>query len=136
MSNVATLPHTYIWETPIDEFYLSWLKDHQVWYTVIMPHTGYLQIAFEATQAAFGQPGNEITNLKLYYPLFLSTAEEQKIQVILSPQSESKMLLQVYSCRLSKSSSTSEWTLYADAQVSSSPTYPEQTDNSRRLIEV
>ncbi|QJB46194.1 type I polyketide synthase [Dolichospermum flos-aquae] len=136
LSNVATLPHTYIWETPIDEFYLSWLKDHQVWDTVIMPHTGYLQIAFEATQAAFGQPGNEITNLKLYYPLFLSTAEEQKIQVILSPQSESKMLLQVYSCRLSKSSSTSEWTLYADAQVSSSPTYPEQTDNSRRLIEV
>ena len=136
LSDLAVLPHTYIWETLVDEFYLSWLKDHQVWDTVIMPHTGYLQIAFEATQEAFNQPWNNISNLKLYYPLFLSTQEEQKIQVILSPLSDSKMLLQVYSCRLSKSSSASEWTLYADAQVSSSVTYPEPTANLRRLTEV
>ncbi|MBD2385059.1 type I polyketide synthase [Cylindrospermum sp. FACHB-282] len=136
LPDLAALPHTYIWETVVDEFYLAWLKDHQVWDTVIMPHTGYLQIAFEATQEAFNQPCSQISNLKLYFPLFLSKEEEQKIQVILSPKSPSQMLLQIYSCRLSTSSSPPEWTLYADAQVSSSTTYPEQTEHLRRLTEV
>ncbi len=118
LSPPAPWADAYVWDVVVDDTYLTWLKDHQVWHTVIMPHTGYLQIALEATQAAFQEPWNQITNLKLYYPLFLSSQGDQRVQVVLTPRAADQCQLQIYSCRLTQGDAAEDWTLYADANVS------------------
>ena len=131
LASPAPLADTYIWEVMVDDDYLAWLKDHQVWHTVIMPHTAYLQIALEATQNAFQVPWHHITNLKLYYPLFLSSQGDQKVQVALKPQAEDQYSLQIYSCRLTGDGAVGEWTLYADATVKRQPNHAASSRLSR-----
>jgi malonyl CoA-acyl carrier protein transacylase len=111
------LPNTYIWETEIDEQYLSYLKEHRVWETVLMPHTAYIEIALAAAEEAFDVKSNHLTNLKLHHPLFLSEKRDQKIQVVLVSNSDASLSFHVYSCQINQESSSQGWTLYATAQV-------------------
>jgi acyl transferase domain-containing protein len=111
------LRDTYIWETEIDELYLEYLKEHQICQTVLMPHTAYLEIALAAAKEVFDVKYNQINNLKLHHPLFLSEKEERKIQVVLATESNASLSFHLYSCQINQSSSPQGWTLYATAQV-------------------
>lgn len=117
IKDLAPFPNTYIWETEIDEQYLSYIKDYRVWETIVMPHAAYIEIALAAVEEAFEVKCKHLTNLKLHHPLFLSEKGNQKIQVVLASDSDASMSFHVYSCQIGQQSSSQEWTLYATAQA-------------------
>ena len=117
LKDLASLPNTYIWETEIDEQYILNFSDYQVWDSVVMPHTAYIEIALAATEEALAVKCNHLTNLQIHQPLFLSEKENQKIQFILASDSEQKISFHAYSCQINQQSLSPNWTLYATAKI-------------------
>jgi acyl transferase domain-containing protein len=110
-------PNLYIWETKIDSLYLSYLKDHRVWDSIVMPHSAYIEIALAATEEAFKSKPKQLTDLKLHTPLFLSEQDAQKIQVVLTSESDASLSFYLYSYQLNQPAFPQEWRLYATAQI-------------------
>jgi hypothetical protein len=77
----------------------------------------YIEIALAATEEAFGVKCKQLTNLQVHQPLFLSTKEQQKIQFILTFDSQDKIHFNAYSCQKNKQLLYQKWTLYATAQI-------------------
>ncbi|MCM0593867.1 MAG: beta-ketoacyl synthase N-terminal-like domain-containing protein [Gloeotrichia echinulata DEX184] len=117
LKDLASVANTYSWETEIDEQYLLNFKDYQIWDCVVMPQMAYIEIALAATEEAFGVKCKQLTNLQVHQPLFLSTKEQQKIQFILTFDSQSKIHFNAYSCQKNKQLLSQKWTLYATAQI-------------------
>ncbi|MGK7875121.1 MAG: beta-ketoacyl synthase N-terminal-like domain-containing protein [Xenococcaceae cyanobacterium] len=117
LKNLAHLPDIYIWETEVDEGFLSYLKDNRALGTAIVPHTAYIEMGLAAAEKALAVECNSITDLKIHHPFFLSDAGNQKIQVVLSPELDNLMSLNVYGCRINKKSIKPTWTLYATAKI-------------------
>jgi len=115
--NYLAPPNLYIWETEIDALSLSYLKDHRVWDSIVMPHSAYIEIALAATEEAFESKPKQLTNLKLYSPLFLSEQDVQKIQVVLMSESDASLSFYLYSYQLNQPTLPQEWKLYATAQI-------------------
>ncbi|MBO1049492.1 MAG: AMP-binding protein [Dolichospermum sp. DEX182a] len=117
LKDLASVANTYSWETEIDEQYLLNFKDYQIWDCVVMPQMAYIEIALAATEEAFGVKCKQLTNLQVHQPLFLSTKEQQKIQFILTFDSQDKIHFNAYSCQKNKQLLYQKWTLYATAQI-------------------
>jgi acyl transferase domain-containing protein/acyl-CoA synthetase (AMP-forming)/AMP-acid ligase II/SAM-dependent methyltransferase/acyl carrier protein len=117
LKDLASVANTYSWETEIDEQYLLNFKDYQIWDCVVMPQMAYIEIALAATEEAFGVKCKQLTNLQVHQPLFLSTKEQQKIQFILTFDSQNKIYFNAYSCQKNKQLLYQKWTLYATAQI-------------------
>ena len=117
LKDLASVANTYSWETEIDEQYLLNFKDYQIWDCVVMPQMAYIEIALAATEEAFGVKCKQLTNLQVHQPLFLSTKEQQKIQFILTFDSQNKIHFNAYSCQKNKQLLYQKWTLYATAQI-------------------
>jgi malonyl CoA-acyl carrier protein transacylase len=117
LKDLASVANTYSWETEIDEQYLLNFKDYQIWDCVVMPQMAYIEIALAATEEAFGVKCKQLTNLQVHQPLFLSTKEQQKIQFILTFDSQNKIHFNAYSCQKNKQLLYQKWTLYATAKI-------------------
>jgi acyl transferase domain-containing protein/acyl-CoA synthetase (AMP-forming)/AMP-acid ligase II/acyl carrier protein len=117
LKDLASLPNTWIWERDIDEQYLLNFPDYQVWDSVVMLHTAYIEIALAATEEALSVKCNHLTNLKIHQPLFLSQKGNQKIQFLLESDAEQKIYFHTYSCQTNQQSTSPQWILYATAQI-------------------
>ncbi|HLO85985.1 MAG TPA: beta-ketoacyl synthase N-terminal-like domain-containing protein [Nostocaceae cyanobacterium] len=109
--------NTYIWETEINEQYLLYLKEHQVWAQMIMPHTAYIEIALAAAEATFNVKCNHLTNLQLHQPLFLLEEGEQIIQIVLAADTDASLSFDVSSCQIGQESYPTGWILHATGKV-------------------
>jgi acyl transferase domain-containing protein/D-arabinose 1-dehydrogenase-like Zn-dependent alcohol dehydrogenase/acyl carrier protein len=91
-----------------------WLKDHAVMGTVLMPGTGFVELALAAGQFLGADAIEELT---LQTPLLLGANNTAQLQVTISePDSEGRRELQIYSRRQDGSAQDSEdaqWTRHA-----------------------
>ncbi len=73
-----------------------WLKDHAVMDSVLMPGTGFVELALAAGQRVGTEAVEELT---LYAPLLLNEGEAVQLQVTVSePDPEGHRELAIYSC--------------------------------------
>ncbi len=117
LPNLAHLPNSYIWETEVDEQFLSYIKEHRFGKTALMPHTAYIEMCRAVAEIALGAGCQIINDLTLHNFLFLSDARNQKIQTILSPEFDNLMSFHVYSCRTKQKLTQQTWTLFATAKI-------------------
>ncbi|WP_191761877.1 type I polyketide synthase [Komarekiella delphini-convector] len=116
LNNLAHFPNTHIWEMDVDQQYLSYLQEYRVSGSLLMPHTGYIEIGLAAAQTSLGET-DLITDLKIHLPLFLSEQGNQKIQVVLSQNSENLSQVCVYSCQNNQKSMPHIWNLHFTASI-------------------
>jgi len=117
LKDLANLPNTYIWEVEVDQEYLLHFPDNQIAEKVIMPHTAYIKIALAATEAALDIKCQHLTDFQIYQPLILSAKGDQKIQFILSAETQQKLSFSAYNYQIHQPSNSPKWTLYATTQI-------------------
>ncbi|MGA8363767.1 MAG: SDR family NAD(P)-dependent oxidoreductase [Solirubrobacteraceae bacterium] len=90
-----------------------WLKDHVVMDSVLMPGTGFVELALAAGQRVGSEAVEELT---LYAPLLLSDDDAVQLQITVSESDpEGRRELSIYSCPQQEyeDSAGKEWTRHA-----------------------
>jgi len=99
--------------------YPTWLGDHQVFDSVVMPGTGYLEIALEGAYHLKKHLKKEEINYQLSEIIFhqalvfAKNGEEKTIQLVLSPDSNLEYSFKIFSL----DSSTQDWLLHATGKL-------------------
>jgi acyl transferase domain-containing protein len=75
---------THFWETALSADAPSWLKDHLVQGTVVLPAAAYVEMALSAACGAYGTGRYDIEDLKLEQPLMLPADSSVTVQVVLT----------------------------------------------------
>ncbi len=92
---LASLPETQVWQSEIRLDDLPYLTDHQVDGAVVMPATGYLEMAASAAPEALWPL--TITQFDIQQVMVLSPGELRTLQLILSAGEEEEFTFSVYS---------------------------------------
>ena len=101
---------------------VPYLRDHQVYGTVVLPATAYLEMALAAARSVSkSADGAAITleHVRLKKPLLLSDGEAPLVQLVLSPDKSEASAFQITSLVDSESESgdDSAWTLHAKGRI-------------------
>jgi acyl transferase domain-containing protein/acyl carrier protein len=91
----------------------SWLGDHAVMETVLLPGTGFVELALTAAERV---GAHEIEELTLHTPLLLSEQQAYQVQLVLTePDEAGGRSIEIYARAETSSSEleASEWTLHA-----------------------
>ncbi len=91
----------------------SWLRDHAVMGTVLLPGAGFVELALAAAERVGAQ---EIEELTLHAPLLLSEQGAHQVQLVLTePDEAGGRSIEIYSRAEASSDEleVSEWTLHA-----------------------
>ncbi len=91
----------------------SWLRDHAVMGTVLLPGAGFVELALTAAERVGAQ---EIEELTLHAPLLLSEQGAHQVQLVLTePDEAGGRSIEIYSRAEASSDEleVSEWTLHA-----------------------
>jgi acyl transferase domain-containing protein/acyl carrier protein len=103
----------------------SWLRDHAVMGTVLMPGTGFVELALAAGQRVGSEVVEELT---LQAPLLFADDGAVQLQVTVSePDSEGRRELEIYSRTQDAPEETSgaEWTCHASGALCSAEGMPD-----------
>ena len=90
-------PGKHYWETEISLDILPYLEDHKVQESVVLPATGYLEMAFSAASEAYGHPVSGLTNVSIFRALFLPEDKGTRTQFILTPYTNGQASFQIFS---------------------------------------
>lgn len=85
-----------IFESLLSTKEFPYLKDHEVFESVIFPATGYLEIACSAAKQLFGDVVVAVKDFSIYEPLLLSE-EGLTLQVVVTPQDEENATFEIVS---------------------------------------
>ncbi|MDZ7335182.1 MAG: amino acid adenylation domain-containing protein [candidate division KSB1 bacterium] len=107
----------YVWENAINTRFLSFLVDHKVQDSIVLPATAYLEMAFAASKSVFQDKPFIIENVALQRALFLKENHNQVIQFVLSPITNGVATFQVFSLADSFSAQKSLWLLHAEGTI-------------------
>ncbi len=114
----SPLIHAAIFETLIHPHTLGFLWDHQAYATGIFPATGFIEMAFSASEAL--DPGHryQLEDLTIQNALLLPAEGGVTLQVVLTTDPEGRKGLSFYSSRADASDlNSSDWTLHATATL-------------------
>jgi len=79
--NLAGIDDVFIWENKLTLEHLSFVKDHKVNDTVVLPGVSYLEILYAALKDAFGNGFHQVKSLKFNAPVFLEENESIDAQL-------------------------------------------------------
>ncbi|RJO70846.1 amino acid adenylation domain-containing protein [Nocardia panacis] len=92
---------------------LSWLGDHRVFQTIVMPGVAYLEAAFEASREAFGTVDVELRDFFIHRSMtFTGESDERNAQIVLRPEDIGGHALQIFS-----KPARGPWTLHASGRL-------------------
>ncbi|MGD3112069.1 SDR family NAD(P)-dependent oxidoreductase [Streptomyces sp. YGL11-2] len=75
------------WQGPVEPTLVPWLTDHQVGASVIMPATGYLEMALAAGRRALGTP-IEVEGLEMTRPIVVPRENPSSVHLVVSLSTE------------------------------------------------
>jgi acyl transferase domain-containing protein len=115
--NSATSSGTHYWEASISAAWPSYLNDHRVRGTVVLPAASYLEMALSAANEAFGDASYVIERVEFKKALFLSEENLQKIQTTLAVETPGKVSFKIFSSSDDETNSNPVWTLNASGTI-------------------
>ncbi|MFE4022777.1 type I polyketide synthase [Streptomyces sp. NPDC059101] len=101
---------------------LSWLRDHRVFGSVVMPGVAYQELACAAAREAFGLAPAQLRDLHIHRALvFPDGTSQRRMQVALAPDGDGGYSFEVHSSPLPTDSGAGrprpDWTLHASGQL-------------------
>ena len=76
--------------------HLSWLQDHCVGETLLMPLTGYLEMAWAAGTQLYPAADFAVADLLIHQPLALTAGQTTTLQFVLQPSGEGAYQFQIF----------------------------------------
>ncbi|MBI2838246.1 MAG: amino acid adenylation domain-containing protein [Acidobacteria bacterium] len=115
-----------VWESYLDIQTLSYLSDHRIQGTVVLPGTGYVEMALAAAAEVFGPGPRVLTDITFRRLLFLPEGCARIAQVVMRSDAQGATTFEVHSRPAEGDSSECAWTLHATGtiqqdQLSSTP---------------
>src|SRR5581483_550775 len=94
---VAGNPGMSVWETEISLDKLSYLADHCVQGSIVVPATAYMEMAIASARELFGEAVVRLSDLDFRKPLVLSAGNRHSVQISLAPISTESAAIRIYS---------------------------------------
>ncbi len=94
-----------------------WLKEHQVFETILLPGTGYMEMALAAGAIALGTDILTLKDVVLEQALIVPTDGSKTVQVVLTPNGTNNYRFEIYSLALDTDESRESWTFHASGQI-------------------
>lgn len=116
----------HIWEADLDHHRFSYLYDHRVEGSVVVPATAYLEMTLAATAVVMGAGLRELLDVEFERALFLRTDRSVTAQINLARDPGGHAWFQI-SSRAGGSGADSRWTLHATGKVPGFPAPPPET---------
>ncbi|MDQ5837035.1 MAG: AMP-binding protein, partial [Acidobacteriota bacterium] len=117
LGEMAHLPGTHVWESPLDGAASGLLEGHRVMGSTVVPYSAYVEMALAAAPEVCRRRFYELSDLALHHPLFVSRDEPRVVQVVLSELGDGNLSFKVFSRRARAASPGQEWTLCASATI-------------------
>jgi acyl transferase domain-containing protein/NADPH:quinone reductase-like Zn-dependent oxidoreductase/NAD(P)-dependent dehydrogenase (short-subunit alcohol dehydrogenase family)/acyl carrier protein len=108
-----------ILETVLDMTVLSYLKEHQLFSTVVVPATVYLEMGMAAAGYLFGKRRYGMEDFNIFEPLFLDQGKQPTLQIILSASGSHQWEFEIYSCSEQVTGRELKWRLHANGRLGS-----------------
>jgi len=108
----------HVWESSLNVQRLPYLNDHRIQGAMAVPVSVYIEMAQAATVEAFGPGNHMLTELELKKLLLLPEKSSQKVQVVLSSDTNEQTSFHVYSHSAGVPNQLpSQWTLHASGKI-------------------
>ncbi|MCP3097312.1 type I polyketide synthase [Myxococcus sp. K15C18031901] len=104
----------HLWQTELFADSPAYLSDHVVHEQVVLPGTGYLEMAVAASAQAFGPGGHALEDVIFQQMMVLSREEALPVQVRFFPEEDGAKRFQVFS---RPAESRGAWTLHAEGRL-------------------
>ena len=108
--------HIHVWESALDKRRLPYLNDHRIQGAIALPISAYVEMAQAATAEAFGRGKHVLKEIELKKLLLLPEKGSQKVQVILSSDSNEQVSFHIYS-HVAEAAPSQDWTLHATGKI-------------------
>lgn len=108
--------HIHVWESALEKRRLPYLNDHRIQGAIALPISAYVEMAQAATTEAFGKGKHVLKEIELKKLLLLPEKGSQKVQVILSSDSNEQVSFHIYS-HVADTASNQDWTLHATGKI-------------------
>lgn len=95
----------------------SYMVDHQVQGSVVVPAAAFVDVALQAAEVQFGPGACEVRDLQVGQALFLSSQQPRRIQTTVAPESGGAALLEVFSQGTMETDNGQQWTQHATATL-------------------
>ncbi len=118
----AALPAGLQFETRLSQDQPAYLKDHQIFSTVILPATAYIEMALAAGSLLFKSDAICLRDVLIQQPLQL-TATPTTLQILLNPQEDQGYRFQILSLNPTEEDPVAPvtWTLHASGHLLPGP---------------
>lgn len=105
-----------VFSTELDLDTLSYLRDHRLHGTVVIPAMAFLEMADAAAHLAFADTPHLIADFEMQEPLLLPDEEPRTLQCLISPVEEGHAQFEIYS-QLPSATTDTPWTCHATGTV-------------------
>jgi acyl transferase domain-containing protein/NADPH:quinone reductase-like Zn-dependent oxidoreductase/NAD(P)-dependent dehydrogenase (short-subunit alcohol dehydrogenase family)/acyl carrier protein len=122
-----------VFSSTISTDVLPYLKDHEVFGTIILPATAYLEMALSAARQGGKVEEGIIEKMAIEEPLILNASQPKTLQIIISDSGESAAAFKIYSCEPLSEEGKEDWRLHASGMVRSMETMPDHDAVSEAL---
>ncbi|MFH1754061.1 MAG: acyltransferase domain-containing protein, partial [Candidatus Latescibacterota bacterium] len=78
LNNNLRLPHS-TWEVELNQYFLPYLKDHQVENTIVFPGAAYVEAGIALHEKTFGQTACSLDNVKFHHMLIVEESNLQRL---------------------------------------------------------
>ncbi len=108
----------HVWEIALDKQRLPYLNDHRIQGAMAAPVSLYIEMAQAATTEALGEGKHMFTEIELKKILLLPEQGSQKVQVVLSSDTQHALSFHIYSRSAGMPDGPrSSWTLHATGKI-------------------
>ncbi len=111
-------PGKHYWETEINSEILPFLQDHKVQDSVVLPATGYLEMALAAAAEINGQAVLGLQDVAIYRALFLPEEKGIRTQMVVTPYTSALASFQIFALS-DDGSDKSVWNMHSMGLIQS-----------------
>ncbi len=116
--SLAAPASVHVWESSLNVHDLAYLRDHRIQGAIALPLSVYIEMAQTAATQALQTRAHTLKEIELKKLLFLAEEGEQKVQVILAPDSQQQLSFSIYSHGPGEADSPRDtWSLYATGKI-------------------
>ena len=105
------------WELEVSPRLLTYLVDHRIQESILLPGSAFAEMALAAAREIFGEGVYAVEELAFRKALFLPEVSDPRLQIVLDPQHAT---VEIYSYTPT-ASGEARWALHATAKLSQSP---------------
>ncbi len=110
----SPLLHDAVYECRLSARCLPYIEDHQVYGSILLPMTGYVEMVLAAAADALGPGFDMLTDVLLKEPMTFGADQERIAQVLIQTEGPTRASFQVYSCAAEGGGA---WTLHVTGGV-------------------